>query len=163
MDVVTLTLAKNYTNSVALGDGAIQGPPGPPGSPGNNGTDGLTPKIGANGNWWIGTSDTGIPAKGRDGETPEFRMNGNTLQYRFPNITPTVWTDLYSLPDTYKHVQNTASAVWIIPHNLNFQFVGVRVNDFEGNILIPDIEYTSANVVTLTFFMPVQGTATIAK
>lgn len=28
------------------------------------GEDGLTPYIGANGNWWIGTADTGVSASG---------------------------------------------------------------------------------------------------
>nr|DAQ13304.1 MAG TPA: hypothetical protein [Caudoviricetes sp.] len=31
------------------------------------GEDGITPNIGANGHWWIGTTDTGVNAKGKDG------------------------------------------------------------------------------------------------
>lgn len=31
------------------------------------GDDGLTPFIGENGNWWIGTEDTGTKARGKDG------------------------------------------------------------------------------------------------
>lgn len=34
---------------------------------GADGKDGSTPKIGENGNWWINGTDTGIPAKGKDG------------------------------------------------------------------------------------------------
>ena len=34
---------------------------------GTAGTDGQTPYIGTNGNWWIGTTDTGITAGGRNG------------------------------------------------------------------------------------------------
>ena len=41
-----------------------QGEQGIPGTPGSNG---LTPFIGENGNWWIGESDTGVSAVGRDG------------------------------------------------------------------------------------------------
>ena len=37
------------------------------GKDGRDGTDGLTPRIGDNGNWWIGDQDTGVAAKGRDG------------------------------------------------------------------------------------------------
>lgn len=33
--------------------------------------DGRTPWIGANGNWFIGTQDTGISSHGKDGEAPE--------------------------------------------------------------------------------------------
>lgn len=41
--------------------GALQGPTGP------KGDDGVTPHIGANGNWWIGETDTGTPATGPEG------------------------------------------------------------------------------------------------
>ncbi len=59
---------------------------------GVDGKDGETPYIGWNGNWWIGTEDTGIKAEGQDGEdgidgtdgkdgedglTPHIGPNGN--------------------------------------------------------------------------------------
>lgn len=47
---------------------------------GKPGKDGLTPHIGENGNWWIGTKDTSIPARGqngKDGATPEIGEDGN--------------------------------------------------------------------------------------
>ncbi|WP_273493462.1 leucine-rich repeat protein [Butyricimonas sp. An62] len=34
---------------------------------GNTGDDGLTPHIGDNGNWWVGTTDTGVKAQGEQG------------------------------------------------------------------------------------------------
>ena len=37
---------------------------------GEDGEQGQTPYIGSNGNWWIGTEDTGVKAKGEDGVTP---------------------------------------------------------------------------------------------
>lgn len=49
------------------------GPAGPAGAAGQNGQDGqdgLTPTIGENGNWFIGTTDTGVKAAGTDGQTP---------------------------------------------------------------------------------------------
>jgi len=42
-------------------------------SRGTNGANGLTPRIGENGNWWVGTTDTGILAKGEDGVSINFR------------------------------------------------------------------------------------------
>ncbi len=45
--------------------------------------DGQTPYIGSNGNWWIGTTDTGVKAEGtsgangQDGKTPYIGENGN--------------------------------------------------------------------------------------
>ncbi|WP_168397836.1 Ig-like domain-containing protein [Acinetobacter indicus] len=41
------------------------------------GADGQTPYIGTNGNWFIGTTDTGIAATGADGLTPTIGVNGN--------------------------------------------------------------------------------------
>jgi hypothetical protein len=53
---------------------------------GTKGADGLTPHIGNNGNWWIGTTDTNVPAtgpagsngtNGTNGQTPHIGNNGN--------------------------------------------------------------------------------------
>ena len=43
------------------------GKDGVDGKDGKDGMDGITPHIGKNGNWWIGKTDTGIRAYGRDG------------------------------------------------------------------------------------------------
>ena len=50
-------------------DGATgpAGPAGENGEDGKDGADGETPYIGDNGNWWIGTTDTGVKAEGQDG------------------------------------------------------------------------------------------------
>ena len=61
-----------WQNLIALS--ALQGMKGDKGDPGD------TPYIGSNGNWWIGDTDTGIPAtgdKGEDGLTPYIGSNGN--------------------------------------------------------------------------------------
>lgn len=44
-----------------------QGPQGPEGPQGPAGADGVTPTIGANGNWFIGDTDTGKPSRGEQG------------------------------------------------------------------------------------------------
>lgn len=41
------------------------------------GPAGTTPHIGGNGNWWIGETDTGVKAAGKDGEDAEPAQNGN--------------------------------------------------------------------------------------
>ena len=41
---------------------------GPKGDTGEKGENGLTPYIGDNGNWFVGESDTGVPATGTDGK-----------------------------------------------------------------------------------------------
>ena len=45
------------------------GPQGPSGKDGKNGTNGITPTIGTNGNWYLGTTDTGKPSRGDKGDT----------------------------------------------------------------------------------------------
>ena len=60
-----------------------QGDKGDKGDTGATGANGLTPFIGSNGNWWIGTTDTGVKAQGdkgeagEDGKTPYIGDNGN--------------------------------------------------------------------------------------
>lgn len=52
------------------------GKDGKDGKDGEDGKDGLTPYIGSNGNWWIGTTDTGIKAAGTDGSDGKDGANG---------------------------------------------------------------------------------------
>ena len=66
-----------------------KGDPGAPGKDGKDGTNGITPTIGTNGNWFLGTTDTGKPSRGAkgdtgasgspgaDGVTPHIGDNGN--------------------------------------------------------------------------------------
>lgn len=49
------------------GDTGATGPQGPRGEQGPQGSAGLTPFIGSNGNWWIGTTDTGVKAAVENG------------------------------------------------------------------------------------------------
>ena len=50
---------------------------------GKDGADGQTPFIGENGNWWIGSVDTGVPAKGQDGSDGEDGKDGADGQTPF--------------------------------------------------------------------------------
>ncbi|MDY2574549.1 MAG: PL29 family lyase N-terminal domain-containing protein [Bacilli bacterium] len=65
---------------------------------GANGTDGQTPFIGENGNWWIGTTDTGTKASGSgsgtDGITPQLRVSGETNEWEVSYNNGTTWTSL---------------------------------------------------------------------
>ena len=59
---------------------SLKGEPGAPGAPGKDGENGKTPYVGDNGNWYIGTDDTGKPSRGakgepgQDGVTPTFSI-----------------------------------------------------------------------------------------
>lgn len=41
---------------------------------GSDGKDGITPTIGKNGNWYLGSSDTGKPSRGADGAVPDIQI-----------------------------------------------------------------------------------------
>ncbi len=60
------------------------GKDGADGTDGKDGEDGKTPYIGANGNWWIGETDTGIKAEGNDGKDGADGKDG------IDGITPTI-------------------------------------------------------------------------
>ena len=141
------------------GAGALVGPPGQPGREVELRATATHIQWRYTGGAWANL----IALSDLAGETPEFRMTGNMLQYRFP--ARPVWTDLYEFPaaGTYTHTQNAAAAIWTIPHNLNETFVDVTVNDFAGTELWPEVEYTSANIVKLSFVHPVQGIARIRR
>ena len=80
IDLVTYALLKKYVNKTLAGAGAIQGKDGKSayeiavekGFSGSEeewitslaGTPGETPRIGENGNWFIGAVDTGVKAGG---------------------------------------------------------------------------------------------------
>lgn len=53
----------------------------PAGTNGKDGTDGITPTIGANGNWYLGDTDTGKPSRGEPGK------NGSDANVTESNIT----------------------------------------------------------------------------
>ena len=84
-DTYTITFSDGSKTTFTV----TNGKDGVDGSDGEDGTDGETPYIGENGNWWIGSTDTKIPAKGQDGTdgsdgsdgqdgiTPHIGENGN--------------------------------------------------------------------------------------
>ena len=53
----------------ATGAVGPQGPIGNTGATGSKGADGITPTIGTNGNWYLGSTDTGKPSRGATGAT----------------------------------------------------------------------------------------------
>ena len=73
-DGVTKAWVNNGPMQGAKGDKGDPGEQGPKGEPGDtgpagaNGTDGITPSIGENGNWYLGTTDTGKPSRGEKGD-----------------------------------------------------------------------------------------------
>ena len=76
-EAVKAMTQEEWLDSLKGADG-VQGIQGPAGADGINGTNGITPHIGENGNWFIGETDTEIPAQGPQGETGATGPKGDT-------------------------------------------------------------------------------------
>ncbi len=92
---------KDGTNGVDGKDGTN----GIDGKDGINGADGKTPFVGENGNWWIGTTDTGVKAEGAngangvdgaDGRQIEIQKTDLYIQWRYEGEE---WQNLVALAD----------------------------------------------------------------
>ena len=70
-----------------------------------DGTNGTTPHIGTNGNWFIGESDTGVKAEGKDGYTPQ-----KGIDY-FDGKTPVKGTDYFTEADKTAFVTDVLNAL----------------------------------------------------
>lgn len=70
------------------------GKDGTNGKDGSDGADGETPYIGANGNWFIGETDTGVPATPAAFEVTDAATVGQTIQVAAvdANGKPTAWS-----------------------------------------------------------------------
>ena len=71
LDAAELTNAVNTALTQAKASGEFDGANGKDGAQGEKGADGITPSIGDNGNWYLGTTDTGKPSRGEKGDAGE--------------------------------------------------------------------------------------------
>lgn len=69
---------------------------------GLKGADGITPTIGTNGNWYLGTTDTGKPSRGEKGDTGAAGADG---------YTPVKGTDYWTESDKAEIVADTLAAL----------------------------------------------------
>lgn len=100
---------------------------------GAKGADGITPNIGANGNWFIGDTDTGKPSRGVDGEKGASGKNGargrGWYQYSVKASDPQVfaWTGLPAAP-------KWGEGDWLYnPDNGNVGLCTRRTNNADGS------------------------------
>lgn len=90
------------------GDTGPQGPVGPAGAPGKDGTNGadgkggITPTIGSNGNWYLGSTDTGKPSQGNTGPQGPAGADG---------YTPVKGTDYFTAEDKTELVNAVLAAL----------------------------------------------------
>ena len=70
------------------GEPGATGETGPAGPKGADGSNGITPTIGTNGNWYLGSTDTGKPSRGEKGEKGETGEKGEPGRLYFVPCTP---------------------------------------------------------------------------
>lgn len=85
------------TNLIAVAD--LKGADGKPGAAG---ADGVTPHIGDNGNWYVGSTDTGKPSRGATGAKGEPGA---------PGKTPVRGTDYWTAADKQEIVNSVIAAL----------------------------------------------------
>lgn len=91
---------KTWVNLIAEAD--LKGDKGDAGAPGK---DGITPTIGDNGNWYIGSTDTGKPSRGAKGSDGANGKNGTD------GHTPVKGTDYWTAADKAEIVAEVVSAL----------------------------------------------------
>ena len=75
---------------------SLKGATGAPGADGKDGTDGKTPYVGDNGNWFVGSDDTGKPSRGEKGDkgdtgaTPNLTIGSVTTLEAGQNATASI-------------------------------------------------------------------------
>lgn len=75
---------KDALDKLSVSNGKLQYNGSDVGLKGDKGTDGTTPHIGDNGNWYLGTTDTGNPSRGAKGDPGK---NGSDASVTAENIT----------------------------------------------------------------------------
>lgn len=83
---------------------------GAPGAKGDPGADGITPTIGSNGNWYLGTTDTGKPSRGATG-APGKGDPGEKGEPGAPGKTPVRGTDYWTAADKQEIVNSVIAAL----------------------------------------------------
>ena len=86
----------------------IEGTKGDPGAPGK---DGITPTIGDNGNWYLGTTDTGKPSRGATGAPGKDGAKGDPGAPGAAGHTPVKGTDYWTAADKQEIVNNVLAAL----------------------------------------------------
>ena len=78
---------------------------------GDKGEDGITPHIGANGNWYLDTTDTGKPSRGAKGDKGDKGDKGAPGAKGADGKTPVKGTDYWTAADKTEIVNDTLAAL----------------------------------------------------
>lgn len=102
LDELSVSNGKLQYNGSDVG---LKGDKGADGANGKDGTNGITPTIGTNGNWYLGTTDTGKPSRGEKGD------KGDTGAPGADGRTPVKGTDYWTAADKAEIVADTLAAL----------------------------------------------------
>lgn len=111
---------KSVLDLISVVDGKLRyngsdvGLKGDKGSDGKDGSNGITPIIGTNGNWYLGTTDTGKPSRGEKGDKGADGANGKDGaqgEKGADGKTPVKGTDYWTAVDKQEIVNSVIAAL----------------------------------------------------
>ena len=109
--VVTATKSGKTTTISVDGAAIATVEDGADGKPGAAGADGVTPHIGDNGNWYVGSTDTGKPSRGATGAPGKDGAKGEPGTPGAAGHTPVKGTDYWTAADKQEIVNNVLAAL----------------------------------------------------
>lgn len=139
-----------------VGPKGEDGATGLTGPKGDAGTNGLTPTIGSNGNWFLGSTDTNKPSRGATGPTgatgPAGPKGAPGSVLRFGSTVPA--SSLGSIGDWY---YNTGSELWDVYYkstSTQWTKIGSLKSNAFGNITTGSIVASGSVKSNSGFFIP---------
>ena len=109
--VVTATKSGKTTTINVDGAAIATVEDGADGKPGAAGADGITPTIGSNGHWYLGSEDTGKPSRGATGAPGKDGADGKPGAAGADGITPVKGTDYWTAADKQEIVNSVIAAL----------------------------------------------------
>lgn len=109
--VVTATKSGKATTINVDGAAIATVEDGADGKPGAAGADGITPTIGSNGNWYLGSEDTGKPSRGATGAPGKDGAKGAPGAPGAAGHTPVKGTDYWTAADKQEIVNSVIAAL----------------------------------------------------
>jgi len=160
--------ASNCGCSSCSGGGAVtgaqgtQGVTGAQGTRGTQGTQGVQGTVGAGTQGTQGATGTGTQGvAGPQGPQGEPGLSGSDINST-DDLTEGTSNKYFTVERvSYEYTQGSASASWVIEHNLGFK-PNVTVVDSAGNIVEGEIAYTNTNSLTVSFQSAFSGYAYIS-
>ena len=121
---------------------------------GEDGNDGLSPYIGDNGNWWVGTTDTGVKAQGEQGVSglsPYIGDNGNWwIGTTDTGVKAQGDKGLDAVAPQVRINNNTNEWEISIDGGKTYTSTGVKATGNQGDSMFKGIDNSNAGYVILT-------------